>query len=131
VAHTAALRSGGEWLDALLDGLDDNRRLLGELLTEHLPSVSWTPPAATYLAWLDCSRLGLEDAEPGARGLVTSTAGPAGAFLERGRVAVSAGPAFGTGGEGHVRLNFATSQAVLSEAVRRMGAVAAAYAVTS
>jgi bifunctional pyridoxal-dependent enzyme with beta-cystathionase and maltose regulon repressor activities len=30
-----------------------------------------------------------------------------------------------------VRLNFATSQAVLSEAVRRMGAVAAAYAVTS
>jgi cystathionine beta-lyase len=122
VAHTAALRSGGEWLDALLAGLDGNRRLLGELLREHLPSVSWTPPAATYLAWLDCSRLGLEDAQPGERGLVTSTAGPAGAFLERGRVAVSAGPAFGTGGEGHVRLNFATSPAVLTEAVRRMGA---------
>jgi len=123
VAHTAALRGGGEWLDALLAGLDDNRRLLGELLAEHLPGVSWTRPAATYLAWLDCRGLGLEDAEDhdaDARGLVTSTAGPAGAFLARGRVAVSAGPAFGTGGAGHVRLNFATSQAVLTEAVRRM-----------
>ena len=125
VAHAAALRSGGEWLDALLAGLDDNRRLLGELLAEHLPDVRWTPPQATYLAWLDCRALGLDDGQDtGARGLVTSTAGPAGAFLERGRVAVSAGAAFGTGGAGHVRLNFATSQAVLTEAVRRMGAVA-------
>jgi cystathionine beta-lyase len=123
VAHTAALSSGGGWLDALLAGLDDNRRLLGRLLAEQLPAVSWSPPAAAYLAWLDCRGLGLgDDREAGAtaRGLVTSLAGPAQAFLERGRVAVSAGPAFGTGGAGHVRLNFATSQAVLTEAVRRM-----------
>ena len=124
VAHAAALRSGGAWLDALLTGLADNRRLLGELLAEHLPDVAWTPPAATYLGWLDCRALGLDDdagAAPEARGLITSTAGPAGAFLERARVALSAGVAFGTGGAGHVRLNFATSQQVLTEAVRRMG----------
>ena len=54
------------------------------------------------------------------------TTGPAAAFLDRGRVALSSGPAFGTGGAGHVRLNFATSREVLTEAVRRMGAVAAA-----
>jgi cystathionine beta-lyase len=123
VAHAAALRSGGEWLDALLAGLHDNRRLLDELLAEHLPTVSWSPPAATYLAWLDCRRLGFDDeVDSQARGLVSSTAGPAGAFLEQSRVAVSAGLAFGTGGAGHVRLNFGTSQAVLTEAVRKMGA---------
>jgi len=124
VAHAAALRSGGAWLDALLTGLADNRRLLGELLGEHLPDVAWTPPAATYLGWLDCRALGFDDdagSAPEARGLITSTDGPAGAFLERARVALSAGVAFGTGGAGHVRLNFATSQQVLTEAVRRMG----------
>jgi cystathionine beta-lyase len=122
VAHAAALRSGGAWLDALLAGLDDNRRLLGRLLAEQLPAVSWSPPAATYLAWLDCRGLGFDDdrdAGAATRGLVTSLSGPP-AFQERGRVAVSAGPAFGTGGAGHVRLNFATSQAVLTEAVSRM-----------
>ncbi len=45
---------------------------------------------------------------------------PAAAFRERGRVALSPGPGFGTGGEGHARLNFATSPAVLAEAVERM-----------
>jgi cystathionine beta-lyase len=54
-------RSGGDWLDALLAGLDDNRRLLDQLLAQHLPAVSWFPPAATYLAWLDCRRLGFDD----------------------------------------------------------------------
>jgi cystathionine beta-lyase len=125
IAHSEALRSGGDWLDSLLAGLDTNRALLRRLLDEHLPAVEWLPPQGTYLAWLDCRALdlGLPAEEPGARGLVTSSAGPAGAFLDRARVAASAGPAFGSGGEGHVRLNFATSSAILTEAVRRMGAL--------
>ena len=63
--------------------------------------------------------------EPSAgRGNVRSLAGAAAVFLERGRVALSSGPAFGTGGDGHVRLNYATSAAILTEAVERMaGAV--------
>ncbi|RFU88171.1 pyridoxal phosphate-dependent aminotransferase [Streptomyces triticagri] len=122
LAHTAALRHGGAWLDALLDGLDANRRLLGELLAEQLPSVAWRPPEGTFLAWLDCTALGHDDpAEATARGNVSATAGPAAAFLQQARVALSAGPAFGTGGSGHIRLNFATSTAILTEAVERMG----------
>jgi cystathionine beta-lyase len=124
IAHTAALAEGGAWLDALLLGLDHNRHLLSTLLEEHLPKVRYTPPQATYLAWLDCGALGLEDATPAVaeRGLVTLTAGPAAVFLDRGRVALSAGPAFGSGGAGHVRLNLATSRQILTEAVTRMGA---------
>ncbi|MET9504400.1 aminotransferase class I/II-fold pyridoxal phosphate-dependent enzyme [Streptomyces sp. NPDC006622] len=107
LAHTAALRSGTTWLDALLGGLDDNRRLLADLLADRLPGVRHRPGAATYLAWLDCRALDLGD-------------DPARVFLERGRVALSPGPDFGTGGAGHVRLNLGTSPEILAEAVRRM-----------
>ncbi|MFF4780908.1 MalY/PatB family protein [Streptomyces griseorubiginosus] len=107
LAHTAALREGGAWLDALLRGLDDNRRLLDGLLAEHLPAVRYTPGQATYLAWLDCRALGLGG-------------DPAEVFLERGRVALNSGIPFGTGGEGFVRLNLATSPELITEAVRRM-----------
>lgn len=107
LAQAAALRDGDAWLEALLRGLDSNRRLLAELLAEHLPQVGYRVPQATYLAWLDCRALGLGT-------------DPAAVFRERGRVALSPGPGFGTGGEGHARLNFATSPAVLAEAVERM-----------
>ena len=107
LAHTAALRDAGPWLDALLLGLDENRRLLSALLTEHLPAVRYEPSESTYLAWLDCRALPLGD-------------DPASVFLERGRVALNSGIPFGTGGAGHVRLNLATSGELLTEAVRRM-----------
>jgi cystathionine beta-lyase len=122
LSHTAALRAGGEWLDALLAGLDRKRALLGDLLAEHLPEVRYLPPQASFLAWLDCRALGLDDGADAPRGDVTISAGPAAVFAESARVALSAGPAFGTGGAGHVRLNFATSRAILTEAVRRMAA---------
>ncbi|WP_225097638.1 MalY/PatB family protein [Streptomyces sp. CoH27] len=109
IAHTAALRDGTGWLDALLTGLDTNRRLLAALLAEHLPALRLHPAEATYLAWLDCRALGLGD-------------DPAQVFLDRGRVAVNSGLPFGTGGAGHVRLNLATSPEILTEGVRRMAA---------
>ncbi|MBG0850643.1 aminotransferase class I/II-fold pyridoxal phosphate-dependent enzyme [Streptomyces spinoverrucosus] len=109
IAHTAALRDGTAWLDALLAGLDENRRLLAELLAEHLPAVNYRPGDATYLAWLDCRALGLGD-------------DPADVFLHRGRVALNSGLPFGTGGAGHVRLNLGTSPEVVREGVRRMAA---------
>lgn len=124
IAHTVAFNEGEAWLDALLAGLSANRDLLGQLIAEQLPLVSYTPPQGTYLAWLDCRRLGLD--EPGTGdgpGIVSELAGPAKAFLDHARVALSSGHVFGSGGAGHVRLNFATSQAVLTEAVTRMGTV--------
>ena len=46
-------------------------------------------------------------------------------FLDRARVALSSGHVFGQGGAGFVRLNFATSPAILREAIQRMGDAAA------
>ena len=109
IAQTAAYREGGPWLDAVLVDLAENRDLLADLLAEHVPGARLTPLESTYLAWVDCRALGL-DAEPAA------------VFLERGRVAFNPGPTFGTGGEGHVRINIATHPEILTEAVRRMAA---------
>ena len=122
ISHTAALREGGPWLDALIAGLDSNRHLLADLLAEYLPAIGYRLPQATFLTWLDCRALGLDEdsAARSQRGLVTLDAGPARVFREKGRVALNSGLAFGTGGAGHVRLNIATSQANITEAVRRM-----------
>jgi cystathionine beta-lyase len=109
IAHAAALRHGGDWLDALLTGLDENRHLLTTLLAERLPGIVYRPPEGTFLAWLDCRALGLGD-------------DPAQTFLDRGRVALTSNQGFGTGGEGYARLNLATSPDLLREAVKRMAA---------
>jgi cystathionine beta-lyase len=107
ISSVAAWESSDVWLDEVIGVLEANRRLLGELLAEHLPQVRYATPAAGYLAWLDCRELGLGD-------------DPAEAFLERGRVALSSGPQFGTGGAGFARLNYATSPEILTEVVERM-----------
>ncbi|MFM9370460.1 MalY/PatB family protein [Streptomyces sp. Da 82-17] len=123
IAHTAAYRHGDRWLDALLTGLDANRALLGRLVAEELPEVGYVRPEGTYLAWLDCRALAAEEAPTSTDlAVVTDLAGPAKLFLDEARVALSSGHIFGTGGAGHVRLNFATSQGVLREALGRMGA---------
>jgi cystathionine beta-lyase len=122
IPHTAALHAGEPWLDLLLDGLDANRTLLETLLAEHLPAVGYHRPEGTYLAWLDCTRLGVATEHPaGEPGVVSDVAGPAKMFLDHARVALSSGHVFGTGGTGFVRLNFATSPAILTDAVTRMG----------
>jgi cystathionine beta-lyase len=107
LASIAAFRDGGAWLDALRAHLDRNRRLLAELLAAQLPEIRYRPPDASYLAWLDCRALDLGP-------------DPAATFLERGRVALSSGPNFGPGGEGHARLDMGTSAPLMEEAVARM-----------
>lgn len=106
-ANIAAFRNGQPWLDDTVAYLDGNRWLLAELLADRLPEIRYVPPEATYLAWLDCRELDIEDE-------------PSRAFLSEGRVAVNPGTSFGDGGTGFVRLNFATSRPILTEVVERM-----------
>ena len=108
-ANIAAYRHGEAWLDEVLGYLGESRHLLAGLLSRHLPQVRYRPPDGTYLAWLDCAALDL----PGSPGeLVTS----------RAQLTVVDGPAFGEGGAGSFRFNFATPQPVLTEMVERIAA---------
>ena len=126
LAHTAAFEHGRAWLDALLNGLDQNRTLLTTLVAQHLPQVEMVRPEATFLAWLDCRSFGLHSESPQqGPGVVSDMSGPAQMFLTHARVALSSGHVFGTGGEGFVRINFATSSTILRQAVQRMGTAAA------
>jgi len=109
LASVAAYCNGGDWLDALLTTLRARHEQLGELLGQRLPQVRWQRPEATFLAWLDCRA-------------IADGAGAQQRFLERGRVAVYAGTDFGAPGSGWVRLNVATSEDILDEAVSRMAA---------
>jgi cystathionine beta-lyase len=109
LASVAAYTEGVAWLDRLLVTLDDRRTRLGRLLLERLPMLSWQPPDATYLAWLDCAALGGGDQ---ARKL----------FLDQGRVALEPGSRFGSAGADFVRFNFATSPEILDAATAQMAA---------
>jgi cysteine-S-conjugate beta-lyase len=109
LASLAAWDSGDDWLDALNAQLDRARTEFGRLLKERLPDAGYVPPEASYLAWVDCTRLGLG-------------ADPAEVFLRRGRVALGHGPRFGTPGEGFVRVTIGTSSALLADIVDRMAA---------
>ncbi len=108
-ATRAAWRHAQPWLDQVLAYLEANRDFLTDFVTRELPGIRLHAPEATYLAWLDCRE----------RALAPS---PYRFFLERARVALSDGPAFGRQGEGFVRLNFATSRAILTELLERMAA---------
>jgi len=107
IATIAAFTAGEPWLDQLLATLGHRRARLAGLLRQRLPMLTWDPPEATYLAWLNCTALGPGDK---AREL----------FLERGRVALEPGPRFGAVGSGYARLNFATSDDILDQATARM-----------
>lgn len=107
IASVAAFRHGGPWLDGVLASLDDNRRLLADLLEDELPGVGYRIPDASYLAWLDLRVLGWGD-------------DPAAFALEHARVALASGPDFGAAGRGFARLNFACSPEVLGEAITRL-----------
>jgi cysteine-S-conjugate beta-lyase len=106
VASIAAYDDGDPWLAALIERLDQQRTLLGELLAAHLPEARMRPLEATYLAWLDLRAYGHND--------------PAAICLSRGRVRLAAGHEYQPGLGGHVRLNIATSAARLTEIVHRM-----------
>lgn len=105
-ATIAAWTDAEDWLEDVLDYLTANRETVGRWAAVR-SAIAHHPPEATYLAWFDCRALGL----PGT---------PYDFFLESARVGLADGADFGGPGVGHVRLNFATSAAILDEILRRM-----------
>lgn len=107
-AFEAAYRTGEDWLAELLTYLGRNQSLIEEFLRSRVPRIRMRPSEGTYLAWLDCTNLGLTG-RPLAK-----------FFADQARVALEPGAKFGTGGEAHMRLNFASPRAVIAEALERI-----------
>jgi cystathionine beta-lyase len=106
-ATVAAYRDGAAWRAELLDYLRANRERV--LALDGVGGLRVVKPEATYLAWIDCRALGVDDPQR---------------FFEEAGVGLSPGRDFGA--EGFVRLNFGCSRALLEEALRRMRAAVGA-----
>jgi cysteine-S-conjugate beta-lyase len=108
-AAVAAWRHGGDWQQRLLHVLDRNRRMVADAVA------SWAAdpdpmPEATYLYWFAADALGLGD-------------DPVAEVLARARVLLSGGPIFGEDGRRYLRLNYATSAAVLQAVLNKLRAL--------
>ncbi|MBC2659653.1 putative C-S lyase [Pseudomonas sp. MSSRFD41] len=105
-ATHAALIQGDAWRQELIAYLQSNRDYLLEAVRTRLPGIHMHAPQGTYLAWLDCSALGLDD--------------PHAFFLKQAKVGLSAGLEFGDDCQQFVRLNFGCPRALLEEGIRRL-----------
>ena len=106
-ASAIAFKEGGVWLDSVIEILNQNRYLIQDLLATTLPSVTYHIPQNGYLAWLDLTALNLGD-DPGAT------------LIERGKVAFNSGHFYAPQTSQYVRLNFATSSEIITEAIHRI-----------
>lgn len=106
-ATAVAFAEGEIWLDTVLAQLDANRHMVKDLLDAKLPSVRYHIPQNSYLAWLDLEALNLGE-------------NPTATLLSNGLVAFNAGHTFGKQCSHYVRLNFATSTTIITEAIDRI-----------
>jgi cystathionine beta-lyase len=98
---------GAEWVDALVDYLDGNRKIFDDAVNA-IPGLRSMTLESTYLAWVDFSGTGMTREE----------------FTKRvehdAHIAANHGPTFGTGGEMFLRFNIATPRSVVQDAVVRL-----------
>ncbi|MBK5202869.1 MAG: PatB family C-S lyase, partial [Prolixibacteraceae bacterium] len=99
VALESAYRNGEDWLEQLLDYLQNNISFIDRYLKENLPKVIMMKPEATFLAWLDFSAFELDDEEIKQR-IINSGVG------------LNPGIDFGKQGSGYMRLNFGCPRSV-------------------
>lgn len=107
-AFEAAYRTGAPWLGALQTYLAGTRDLVRDFLRAQLPQISFIEPEGTYLLWLDCREMGLEDAQL------------KDFFVQHAGVGLSPGILFGSQGSGYMRMNIGAPRAVIREALGRI-----------
>lgn len=106
-ALKAAYQEGKPWLTALLAYLKGNMDLACDHIARRLPRVRSTAPESTFLLWLDCRGLLLDDAALRQR------------LIDAG-LGLSPGTQFGPEGSGFMRMNVALPRAQLTEALDRL-----------
>ena len=107
-ALMAAYEEGSEWLDALKVYLLANIRYVNAFIKNHKLPIETVKTEATFLVWLDCSKMGLTHEE-----LVNF-------FVLEAKLGLNDGKSFGEAGDGFMRLNVGTSKEVLKEAMQRL-----------
>ncbi len=110
VGFEAAYRHGESWRDELMVYLSTNLQKLEVLVRKYGDRLSMSKPEGTYLAWIDCSKMGLD--EKALRSF----------FVEKAGLGLSPGIVFGREGKGYMRLNFAVPIATMDRALLQLDA---------
>lgn len=105
IACQAAYEKGAAWLEELKDYLKGNLDFLRSFLKENIPQITLVEPEGTYLVWLDCKALNLNEKE-----LENLIVNKAKLWLDRGTM-------FGEEGSGFQRVNIACPRATLEKAL--------------
>lgn len=104
----AAYSNGTEWLDEMLAYVQGNIDYLDAFLKEYMPKIKAIRPQASYLVFLDCRELELDEKEL------------AQLFVGGAHLALNPGAMFGKEGTGFMRMNVATPRSVLERALRQL-----------
>ncbi len=99
---------GAVWLKQLKAHLWHNYTKLSKALQPYAHRIRVTPLEATYLAWLDCTGMGLGDKELREW------------FIHKAKLGLNPGLSFGREGSGFMRLNFAVSSQSMDEILNRL-----------
>ena len=105
VASIAAYSEGSDWLDSLTEYLYRNANYVIDYCREYIPEIIPVRPEATYMIWLDCKNLGMPGKKLGEF------------FVGKANVGLNEGSTFGPGGDGFMRMNFATTHQKLKLAM--------------
>lgn len=107
-AAIAAFTMGGGWLDALRQYIFENKTLVSEFIAREIPQLRLVPSQATYLLWLDCSRI-----KAGSREVAKLIRRETGLYLSNGE-------AYRGDGANFLRMNIACPRAVLQDGLARL-----------
>ncbi len=105
VASQAAYTHGDEWVDELTAYLSENLDILEDFIKKNIPQVKMLRPESTFLVWLDCRELGMDNHTLNKF------------FLEKARLGLTRGDLFGPGGSGFMRMNIGCTKATLTVAL--------------
>ena len=108
VAMEAAYNEGEEWLEQLLHYIAGNFDFIKEYCEANIPKIKPNLPDATYLVWLDCRELGMDNEE--LRSFM----------IEKAKIGLNEGYTFGRSLTGFMRLNAACPRSVLEKALRQL-----------
>lgn len=109
VAFETAYREGESWLKAMLDYLQGTLDCVEAYLTDHLPAIKLIKPQGTYLLWLDCRGLNMDDAQ--LRHF----------FIHEAGIGMNSGTQFGQReGSGFMRLNIGAPRDVILTALKQI-----------
>lgn len=109
VALDAAYKYGEQWLHQLLKTIEENKQIARQMIMDQTNGrLKIVDSEGTYLLWMDCSKLGMNDKELQQF------------MIHKAKVGLNPGTAYGEEGNQYMRINIACPTSVLKQAIHQI-----------